>query len=240
MVSGTMARVLAAFVAAAVAAAATDAKPDHVLFILVDDYGFADASYKGKLYNGTAAPQTPTLDKLADAGIKLESYYVNKLCSPTRTALLSGRYAYTIGMDDGVIVGEQELLLLVVVVVVVVVVVLTRRTLLPADGQNIDLPLNLYTIADHLKMAGWNTSAYGKWDAGCTVWGSTPTCRGFDHFNGFYSAASDYYTHQVGAGFDYHLETHRRSAGDFAAYGDYTTHRVTSAVQVRWCWWCWC
>ena len=86
-----------------------------------------------------------------------ESYYVNKLCSPTRTALLSGRYAYTNGQDDGVIV----------------------------DGQDIDMPLNLLTIADRLQAGGWNTSAYGKWDAGCTVWGSTPTCRGFDHFNGF-------------------------------------------------------
>eukprot|EP01052_Picozoa_sp_SAG31_P079851 SAG31_NODE_39563_length_287_cov_0.829787_1_plen_80_part_01 len=60
------------------------------------------------------------------------------LCSPTRTALLSGRYAYTIGMENTVIV----------------------------DGQDVDLPLNLLTIADYLSQAGWNTSAYGKWDAG--------------------------------------------------------------------------
>ena len=128
-----------------------------------------------------------------------ESYYVNKLCSPTRTALLSGRYAYTNGQDDGVIV----------------------------DGQDIDMPLNLLTIADRLQAGGWNTSAYGKWDAGCTVWGSTPTCRGFDHFNGFYSAASDYYTHQVGPGYDYHFDFDV----DLSAKGDYTTHHVTKAVQ---------
>ena len=35
------------------------------------------------------------------------------------------------------------------------------------DGQNIDLPLNLRTIADHFSDAGWNTSAYGKWLVGC-------------------------------------------------------------------------
>jgi hypothetical protein len=52
----------------------------------------------------------------------LESYYVNKLCSPTRTALLSGRYAYTLGQDDGVIV----------------------------DGTPNDLQLNLLTVADRL------------------------------------------------------------------------------------------
>ena len=144
--------------------------PQHIVFFVIDDYGFSDASYKAAMYgNGTAPPPTPHIDKLATAGVRLESHYVNKLCSPTRTALLSGRYAYTNGMDDGVII----------------------------DGQNIDMPLNLETIGDRLQQAGWKTSAYGKWDAGMTTWGSTPTCRGFDHFDGFYSAASDYFTHMV-------------------------------------------
>jgi len=67
-----------------------------------------------------------------------------------------------------------------------------------------------------------------QWDAGCTVWGSTPTCRGFDHFNGFYSAASDYFTHNVGGNsLDYHFDF----KNDLDAIGVYTTHRVTTAVQ---------
>ena len=70
-------------------------------------------------------------------------------------------------------------------------------------------------------------SIHGKWDAGMTVWGSTPTCRGFDHFNGFYSAASDYFTHNVGAGYDYHFDF----GTDWSASGVYTTHHVTTAVQ---------
>ena len=176
-------------------------KPSHILLFVIDDYGFSDASYKATMYNGTAPPPTPHIDKLAMAGVRLESHYVNKLCSPTRTALLSGRYAYTNGMDDGVIV----------------------------DGQNIDMPLNLKTVGDWLQEAGWKTSAYGKWDAGMTVWGSTPTCRGFDHFDGFYSAASDYFTHRVGPGFDYHCDT----APEPNVSGVYTTHVVTEAVQ-RW------
>ena len=174
--------------------------PKHVVMLVIDDFGFADASYKAELYNGTAPPPTPHIDALAKSGVRLESYYVNKLCSPTRTALLSGRYAYTNGMDDGVII----------------------------DGQNIDMPLNLKTIADHLKTGGWNTSAYGKWDAGMTAWGSTPTCRGFDTFHGFYSAASDYFTHMVGGqGFDYHADFKPH----LSASGRYTTEIVTSAVQ---------
>lgn len=173
--------------------------PKHVVFFMIDDFGFADASYKSTMYNGTAPPPTPNIDALAMAGIRLESHYVNKLCSPTRTAFLSGRYAYTNGQDDGVIV----------------------------DGQNIDMPLNLKTVADRLAEAGWDTSNYGKWDAGMTTWGSTPTCRGFGHFNGFYSAASDYFTHTVGPGYDYHCDL----KVDDAASGIYTTHKVTSAVQ---------
>ena len=100
------------------------------------DYGFADASYKNDMYSPhAAAPPTPTLDALAMDGVRLESYYVSSLCSPTRTALLSGRYSYTIGMANTVIV----------------------------NGQDVDMPLNLLTIADHLQRGGWNTSAYGKW-----------------------------------------------------------------------------
>ena len=176
------------------------ATPKHIVFLLIDDYGFGDASYKKSMYNGTYPPPTPNIDKLAFAGLRLESHYVNKLCSPTRTALLSGRYAYTNGMDDGVII----------------------------DGQNIDLPLNLRTVADRLSEdGGWKTSAYGKWDAGMTTWGSTPTCRGFDHYSGFYSAASDYFTHMVGPGYDYHDDYQC----DDAASEMYTTHRVTTAVQ---------
>lgn len=187
--------------AALISLAAAATAPRHVIFFLVDDYGFSDASYKTALYpeKGLNPPPTPFFDELAKTGVMLESYYVNKLCSPTRTALLSGRYAYTIGQDDGVIV----------------------------DGTPNDLQLNLLTIADRLQQAGWNTSAYGKWDAGMTVWGSTPTCRGFDHFSGFYSAASDYFTHNVGAAYDYHDDF----AIDHAARGEYTTHYVTSAVQ---------
>ena len=93
----------------AAASAAATASPKHIVFFLIDDYGFGDASYKDAMYDGkTAAPPTPTIDKLAMAGVRLESYYVNKLCSPTRTALLSGRYAYTIGQDDGVIINGQN------------------------------------------------------------------------------------------------------------------------------------
>lgn len=151
------------------------------------------------MYDGTAPPPTPHIDALALQGVRLESYYVHQLCSPTRTALLSGRYAYNIGMDDGVIV----------------------------DGVDADMPLNLLTVADRMRAAGWKTSAYGKWDAGMTAWGSTPTCRGFDHFAGFYSAATDYYDHMVGTGLDLRNDT----TPDAKQAGVYSTELFTTRAQ---------
>ena len=118
------------------------ALPKHVLMVIVDDLGFSDMSYKQALYNisGPVFP-TPNLDALALAGVRLESYYVHALCSPSRGAFLSGRYAYTTGGNAEVIV----------------------------DGVPDQLPTNLRTVADLLKTKGWATAAFGKWDVGMTT-----------------------------------------------------------------------
>lgn len=58
----------------------------HIIFILVDDQGFRDVGYHG------SEIKTPTLDRLAAQGVKLENYYVQPLCSPSRSQLLTGRY----------------------------------------------------------------------------------------------------------------------------------------------------
>ena len=62
----------------------------NILFLLVDDLGFNDVSYHGK--DGGSAIKTPTIDALAKQGVKLENYYVQPLCSPTRSQLMTGRY----------------------------------------------------------------------------------------------------------------------------------------------------
>ena len=58
----------------------------HIIFVLADDYGFNDVGYHG------SEIKTPNLDKLAGEGVKLENYYVQPICTPTRSQLLSGRY----------------------------------------------------------------------------------------------------------------------------------------------------
>ena len=75
-------------------AAAAPAKPKHIIMLVIDDYGFADASYKAHMYNGTAPPPTPHLDELAMAGVRLESH-----CKANATRVLSAGVV-GFGADD--------------------------------------------------------------------------------------------------------------------------------------------
>ncbi len=66
------------------------ARPNFVV-ILIDDLGYGDVGYHG------ARDKTPHIDQLAKTGVRLERHYVNPLCSPTRAALMTGRYASRFG-----------------------------------------------------------------------------------------------------------------------------------------------
>lgn len=57
----------------------------HLIFILADDQGFRDVGYHG------SEIRTPTLDRLAAEGVKLENYYVQPICTPSRSQLITGR-----------------------------------------------------------------------------------------------------------------------------------------------------
>lgn len=63
----------------------------NILFVLVDDLGWSDVGFHGSKI------KTPNVDRLASEGVVLENYYVQPICSPTRGALLSGRYPIHIG-----------------------------------------------------------------------------------------------------------------------------------------------
>lgn len=63
----------------------TPKPPPHIIFILTDDQGFHDIGYHG------SEIQTPTLDKLAAEGVKLENYYIQPICTPSRSQLITGR-----------------------------------------------------------------------------------------------------------------------------------------------------
>jgi arylsulfatase B len=73
------------------------AQPPSILYIIGDDYGYSDISY----HNGTSntMPQTPAFDKLARAGIILESFYTQPICAATRSSILTGRYVSRLGFQ---------------------------------------------------------------------------------------------------------------------------------------------
>ena len=139
----------------------------HVIMFVIDDLGWNDVSYNGAEFS------TPNIDKLAESGIKLNQYYVNRVCSPTRSSLMAGRYAYNMGQDGTVI----------------------------TNGHPYSLPLNHTTLGDKMREAGYSTHAIGKWDLGYYKWAATPTYRGFDTFYGYYNADEDYFTHSCGAAY---------------------------------------
>ena len=77
-------------------------QPKHVVLIVADDLGSADLGYTGSLIS------TPHLDKLAGEGVKLANFYVQRACSPTRGALLTGRYNIRYGFQSGVLTDRNN------------------------------------------------------------------------------------------------------------------------------------
>jgi len=143
-----------------------DAGKPNFLVILVDDLGWGDLSSYG-------APdlRTPHIDRLIAQGMRFDRAYANcPVCSPTRAALLTGRYPDLVGVP-GVI-----------------------RTHLAGSWGNLieSVPL----LPQVLKPAGYTSALVGKWHLGLQP-PDTPMDRGFDHFHGFLGdMMEDYYTHR--------------------------------------------
>lgn len=62
------------------------ARQPHIVIVLADDFGWYDVGYHGSEIS------TPNLDKLSAAGVRLENYYVQPICTPSRNQLMTGRY----------------------------------------------------------------------------------------------------------------------------------------------------
>ena len=144
--------------------------PPNIVVLLADDLGWGDVGWhRGEI-------PTPRLDALAATGAKLEAFYVQPVCSPTRAALLTGRYPMRHGLQVGVV----------------------------RPWARYGLPLEERTLADALREAGYATSICGKWHLGHAEPAYLPTRRGFDHQYGPYNGAIDYFTHDRDGGFDWH------------------------------------
>ncbi|MEO6739076.1 MAG: arylsulfatase [Chthoniobacteraceae bacterium] len=152
-------------------------KPDsagkpNIVFLLIDDLGFADCGF-----NGGKDIHTPNIDRLAREGAILDSLYVQPVCSPTRAALMTGRYATRTG---------------------VYTIVRPHATW--------GLPLAERTLANALKDAGYATAITGKWHLGEFEPAYLPMARGFDHHYGHYFGMIDYNTHMRGKDLDWYRD----------------------------------
>ena len=74
-----------------------DEKRPNIIFIMADDLGNADLGYRG------GQIQSPNIDKLAQEGVRLESFYGQQVCTPSRAALMTGRYPMRYGLQTLVI-----------------------------------------------------------------------------------------------------------------------------------------
>ena len=168
MMHRTAALLSLAGLAAAAGSTAAPTRP-HIVYVLGDDVGTADVGYQGQLAADFAA-KTPTIDKLAAAGVKLSAHYVRNWCAPTRAMVLTGRYELHYAQTGG-----------------------------GGTGHTNGVPLNFTLLPEALATAGYTSAFLGKWHLGESTAAQTPKARGFDHSLGYFGGQEDYYLHNVGA-----------------------------------------
>eukprot|EP01062_Namystynia_karyoxenos_P009373 TRINITY_DN13324_c0_g2_i1.p2 TRINITY_DN13324_c0_g2~~TRINITY_DN13324_c0_g2_i1.p2 ORF type:complete len:559 (+),score=164.65 TRINITY_DN13324_c0_g2_i1:78-1754(+) len=149
--------------AALLAAATLSARSPDILFILADDLGYNELGFM----NGTRGLITPNLDKLAQGGVALHNYYVQPICSPTRSAFMTGRYTVRLGTQSNVIYWDTPW----------------------------GIALNETFLPQVLRAAGYSTAMFGKWHLGMFKQEYTPSRRGFDEYMGYYQGCESAYTH---------------------------------------------
>lgn len=136
----------------------------NLVLIMADDLG-----YQGIGCFGNDLIKTPNLDQMAKEGLLFTDFHANgAVCTPTRAALLTGRYQQRAGLE-GVIYARGA----------------TRET---------GLSTTEYTLANALKSAGYATAITGKWHLGYRK-EFNPTHYGFDEFYGYVSGNVDFHTH---------------------------------------------
>ncbi len=142
----------------------------NVVIVLIDDLGFgATSAFGGPI-------GTPSLDQLAQGGLRYTNFHTTALCSPTRAALKSGRNHHTVNMGF----------------------ITEMATAFPgATGQ---IPNSTAPLAETLRLNGYSTAAFGKWHE-TPSWEASiagpldrwPTHQGFDKFYGFLGVRAFWY-----------------------------------------------
>ena len=140
----------------------------NVVIVLIDDVGFGGPSTFG------GPIDTPTMEQLAQGGLRLNNFHTTALCSPTRNALKTGRNHHTVNTGS----------------------IMETATAFPGNtGQN---PNSVAPLAEMLRLNGYSTGAFGKWHE-TAAWETSisgpfdrwPTHQGFDKFYGFIGGETD-------------------------------------------------
>jgi arylsulfatase A-like enzyme len=158
-----------------VSSAGAELSVPNIVILLADDLGWGDVGYHGSRI------ATPNIDRLAAKGVRLEQFYAQPVCSPTRGALMTGRYPMRLGLQCGVV----------------------------RPWASHGLPLDEQTLPDMLREIGYRTAIVGKWHLGHVSREYLPTSRGFDQQYGHYNGALDYFTHDRDGGHDWHKNDQR-------------------------------
>lgn len=153
---------LGGLIASPLASAGEPVRP-HIVHIVADDLGWRDVGF-----NGATDIKTPNLDALAAEGAKLTQFYVQPMCTPTRAALLTGRYPFRYGLQTAVI----------------------------PSVSSYGLDTEEWLLPQALKEAGYKTAIVGKWHLGHADKKHWPNQRGFDYQYGALIGELDYFTHE--------------------------------------------
>ena len=147
----------------------------NIVYIVADDLGWKDVGFHG------SDIKTANLDKLATNGAKLEQFYAQLMCTPTRAALMTGRYPFRYGLQTAVI---------------------------PA-GSSYGLPTDEWLLPQALKAAGYTTAIIGKWHLGHGDRKYWPKQRGFKYQYGPLIGEIDYFTHEAEGVVDWYRNNER-------------------------------
>jgi len=198
---GSLALLAVTFATPAQAQPRAQAPSPNIVLILMDDLGYGDLSTYG-------APdaKTPHIDRLAREGVKLSHFYANAAsCSPTRAALITGRYQQRYGIEWQL--GSQ-----------------------PGDSAR-GLLASETSLPRLLKSAGYATGLIGKWHLGWMA-NFHPNRHGFDEFWGFLGGAIDYYSSVDARG--RHDLFHNDTPASHAGYlTDEITARAKSFIELH-------
>jgi len=139
------------------------AAPPNIVYVIADDLGWKDVGFHG------SDIRTPSLDALAAGGTRLEAFYAQPMCTPSRAALLTGRYPFRYGLQTSAI----------------------------GSAATYGLATDEWLLPQTLQKAGYETAIVGKWHLGHAKREYWPLQRGFDSQYGPLLGEIDYFTHEA-------------------------------------------